>query len=253
LPMIGIVGGVGPYAGLDLFRKVLDSTVARADQEHVDLVLVSMPGSIVDRTEYLEGRIPENPGPALARVILKLEAAGAKVAGIPCNTAHVPEIFDAVMEVLGREGSSIRVLHMIRETIAFIRFAFPGAKKIGVLSTTGTYRAGIYRDALEKAGFGVARPSPAMQEEWIHTAIYHPEYGIKSQSDPVRAEAIAHLEKGLAYLKEQGAEAVILGCTEISLAFPRTEIMGMSAIDPTRILARALLREAFPGRLKTDP
>ena len=48
--MIGIVGGVGPYAGLDLLRKLLDNTLANSDQEHLDTVLLSLPSGIMDRT-----------------------------------------------------------------------------------------------------------------------------------------------------------------------------------------------------------
>ncbi|MBT8073778.1 MAG: aspartate racemase, partial [Xanthomonadales bacterium] len=84
--MIGIVGGVGPYAGLDLVRNIFDQTLARTDQEHLDVVMLSMPSSITDRTEYLIGQNGENPGLGIADVIKRLEAAGATVAGIPCNT-----------------------------------------------------------------------------------------------------------------------------------------------------------------------
>jgi len=64
--MIGIVGGVGPYAGLDLVRKLFNNTLAGSDQEHLDVVMISMPGSIPERTEYLLGRVKENPGRAIA-------------------------------------------------------------------------------------------------------------------------------------------------------------------------------------------
>ena len=62
--MIGIVGGVGPYAGLDLMRKVFDNTLAHCDQDHVDALLFSHSSKIVDRTEYLEGREQDNPAEA---------------------------------------------------------------------------------------------------------------------------------------------------------------------------------------------
>ena len=65
--MIGIVGGVGPYAGLDLMRKVFDQTLAGGDQEHVDALLFSLPSGIADRTEYLEGRVEQNPPPGTGR------------------------------------------------------------------------------------------------------------------------------------------------------------------------------------------
>jgi len=248
--MIGIVGGVGPYAGLDLMRKVFDQTLAGGDQEHVDALLFSFPSGIADRTEYLEGRVEQNPGVALAEVLIRLEQAGATVSGIPCNTAHAVPIFGLILETLNVRGSRIRLLHMVDETAKAIDQMHPGLKRIGVLSTTGTYKNGIYQAALEGAGKEVIRPSREMQEKLIHPAIYDPVFGIKSLSNPIHFRAMENLQEGFRALKQKGAEAVVLGCTEISLAFPGQEAEGMTSIDPNIILARALIRETFPEKLK---
>ena len=248
--MIGIVGGIGPYAGLDLLRKVFDNTIAGKDQDHIDAMLLSMPSSILDRTEYLVGKVKENPGLAIAEVAKRLEMAGAMVAGIPCNTAHVSEIFQPILDELLMECCRIKVLHMIHETVSFLAGTFPKIKRIGVLSTTGTYLNSVYKDALEAKGYEVFRPRFEMQEQLIHPAIYHPEYGIKSVSNPVQSRAKNKLLEGFIYLKERGAEAVILGCTEIPIAFPEKNIEGMVAIDPTTVLARALIQYDTPEKLK---
>jgi aspartate racemase len=248
--MIGIIGGVGPYAGLDLLRKIYDNTLAAKDQEHLDTMLLSVPSAILDRTEYLEGDVQENPGLAMAEVAKRLHYAGSSVIGIPCNTAHVDEIFGVMLEDLAQAGCSLRVMHMIQETVSFIGSEYPEFKRIGVLSTTGTYRSGVYRNALKSAGYQVERPTLQMQEEVIHPAIYHPEFGIKSISSPVQPQAKANLMKGFKYLKSLDVEAVILGCTEIPLAFPNRNIEGMVAIDPTTVLARALIREDAAEKLK---
>lgn len=241
---------MGPYAGLDLLKKVFDNTLAGKDQDHVNAMLFSLPSSMKDRTEYLEGRVEENPALAITEVLLKLERAGASVAGIPCNTAHVDRIFSLIPAGLKQRGSNLRVLHMISETMRFIRDTYPSFKKIGVLSTTGTYRSRIYPDMLEKEGYEVVVPDPDMQENLIHPAIYDPVYGIKSVGEPIHPRARKNLQKGFAMLKGLGAQGVILGCTEIPLAFPEPEILGMASIDPTTVLARALLRETFPKKLK---
>lgn len=248
--IIGIVGGVGPYAGLDLMQKVFDNTRAGGDQEHLDALLFSLPSGIVDRTEFLEGREKDNPAHAMIQVLEGLEKAGATVAGIPCNTAHAPPIFDIIQQNLLAEGKQIRLLHMIQETVDFIRTALPDLDRIGVLSTTGTYRSRVYQDALEMAGLEVIVPSEEMQEELIHPAIYHREYGIKSVSRPIHPRAIENLESGLNYLEASGAQAVILGCTEIPMALKLRPGRGIFAIDPTQILARALIKYAFPEKLK---
>lgn len=232
-------------------KKVFDHTLAGSDQEHVDALLFSLPSGINDRTEYLLGKVEENPGKALADILLRLERAGATVAGIPCNTAHAAPIYELIQEILKEAESGIHLLHMINETLLYMEALVPGVKHVGVLSTTGTYRAGIYRIALSAAGYEPVLPPADMQEEFIHAAIYDPEYGIKSVPDPIHPRAMENLDRGMTWLKARGAEAVILGCTEIPLAYPDESVKGMPTIDPTVALARALLRESFPEKLKS--
>lgn len=248
--MIGIVGGVGPYAGLDLMKKIFDQTQAEKDQDHVDTMLLSLPSGILDRTEFLEGRVEKNPAFAIANVLSRLEEAGAYVAGIPCNTAHTDRIFEVVLSELQRKKKSIRVLNMVSETVSYIQSQHPQLERIGVLSTTGTYKSRVYVKALENQGFQVFIPEKEMQEKHIHPAIYDPVYGIKSQSDPIGSQARENLQMGFDFLEGQGAQAVILGCTEIPLAFPGPFVGGMTAIDPTLVLARALLKYSHPHKLK---
>ena len=248
--MIGIVGGVGPYAGVDLLRKLLDNTLANSDQEHLDTVLLSLSSGIIDRTEYLLGKEKENPAFAIAEVLFKLEKTGAKVAGIPCNTAHAEGIFSVIQDKLHRAGSSIKVLHMIYETVSFIASTFPDITRVGVLSTTGTYLSGVYNLALGLKDYEVLLPTMEIQETIIHPAIYDPVYGIKAVANPVHPMARESLLKGFSYLKKQGAQAVILGCTEIPIAIPEPEVEDMVTIDPTLVLARALIYRTNPEKLK---
>jgi aspartate racemase len=248
--MIGIVGGVGPYAGLDLMKKVFDQTLALKDQDHLDTMLLSLPSGILDRTEYLEGRVEKNPAFAIANVLARLEEAGASVAGIPCNTAHTDKIFEVILSELKRGKRSIKVLNMVSETVSFIQSRHSSLNRIGVLSTTGTYKSRVYVEALENQGFQVLVPEMEMQETLIHPAIYDPVYGIKSQSDPIHPQAKENLQRGFDFLESRGAQGVILGCTEIPLAFPAQSIGGMTAIDPTLVLARALINYSNPNKLK---
>lgn len=248
--MIGIVGGVGPYSGIDLLKKVFDHTLANSDQEHLDVVLLSMSSGIMDRTEYVLGEVKENPGTAIAKVLLKLQDSGATIAGIPCNTAHSYEIFNRINLELKKNTATITVLHMIDETLSYIAANHPNITRVGVLSTTGTYKTGLYTNALQSKGFEAITPSLAMQEELIHPAIYHPSYGIKSESNPIAPQARENLIKGISFLKERGAQAIILGCTEIPLAITEKKLDNILLIDPTTVLARALIRFSNPEKLK---
>ena len=248
--MIGIVGGVGPYSGTDLLNKIFNNTQAKTDQEHLDTVLISMSSIIEDRTEYLIGNVKVNPALAIAEVLLKLEKTGATIAGIPCNTAHSEKIFKVILFELEKVKSTIKVLHMIDETVSYIASNFPDVSKIGVLSTTGTYKSKLYTNSLIAKGYEVIVPPLDMQENVIHPAIYHKTYGIKSMSNPIHPQARENLLLGISFLKAQGAEIVILGCTEIPLAITESKIDDVITIDPTNILARALINKSNPHKLK---
>ena len=250
--MIGIVGGVGPYAGIDLLKKVYDNTIANSDQEHLDTALLSMSSSIKDRTAFLNGEISENPAYAITEVLLKLESIGATVAGIPCNTAHSNAIYDVVFRELNDKKSSLKLLNMITETVSFIGEHYPQISAVGVLSATGTYKSGVYSNILGEKGYRVVLPAMEMQETLIQSAIYDSVFGIKSVANPVHPQAVENLHKGIVALKEQGAQAVILGCTEIPLAIPQKEVEGVITVDPTNILARALIKNYKPNKLKAE-
>lgn len=248
--MIGIVGGVGPYAGIDLLKNIYDNTLAKKDQDYLNSLLFSLPSKIQDRTDYLLGTVAENPGYSIAKIIIELESLGATVVGIPCNTAHSDDIFSLIIKELDKNGNQIEVLHMINVTIDFIKVHYSHFSKIGVLSTTGTYKYKIYASALEKNGFISVDPTLEIQENLVHPAIYHQDYGIKSKSNPFHPHAKKNLDHAINYLKDKGAEAIILGCTEIPLVIKTKTVKGMKVINPTNVLARKLIERINPKKLK---
>ena len=247
--VIGVVGGVGPFAGVDLVRKVLGQTAAEKDQDHLPVILMSLPHLIADRTEFLTGREGVNPGGAIGEIILNLERLGADVIGIPCNTAHAPRIFDSITAVLSEHGSRAKVLHLIGEVVAFLRRSHPDRRNVGILATEGTYRANVYGDRLESAGFGVVLPD-GRTKRMLHDAIYDRRYGIKSVPNEAGGKAREAILEAVSRLRQSGAESVLLGCTELPLAVPEGVFEGTPLIDPNLVLARALIAAASPERLR---
>ncbi|PHZ85501.1 aspartate/glutamate racemase family protein [Paremcibacter congregatus] len=238
--MIGIVGGVGSYAGLDLIRKIYDHTDARSDQEHLPVSMLSVPHTIGDRTEYLLGVTDVNPGRSIAGVITTLVSQGAEVIGIPCNTAHASSIYDVILEM---SPDNCKIIHMIEEVAREI-VSSGAVSKIGLLGTTGTLSSDIYKDTLAGYGIEVIYPSADIQSLFVHPAIYHHDYGIKVYSNPVITKARDDLFMAASYLSRKGAEAIILGCTEIPLALTEGAIDDVPLIDATTLLAKALIRES---------
>lgn len=248
-PIIGVIGGMGPYAGLDLVRKIFDQTQASVDQEHLPVALLSYAHRIQDRSAFLFDEAVENPAHAIADVARRLDELGATVAGLPCNSAHAPPIFDAVKAQLCTSGHRIRLLHMIEEAARFARETVNGIRRIGALSTLATHRLGLYQQAIEAAGFEAVLPDED-QARLVHRSIYEADYGIKAQSNPVTETARGLLLDAIAHLRDKGAEAVMLGCTELPLAVSESAIDDTFIIDPTQALARALIRETYPKKLR---
>ena len=235
---IGIVGGVGPTAGTDLANKVFRHTDAHKDQDHINLYLTSCPSIIPDRTGFLlDGGA--DPAPGITECIRKLALCGANAVGIACNTAHSPLILKNVKIPQG-----VVFVNMIDSTCREIHKNY-GKSKIGLLATLGTIRTKIYDQYFEKYPELelVIPPDDTCQE--VHRAIYDPEYGIKS-TPRVSARASDVIINAVSKLESMGCNAVILGCTELPLVFPRGS---KSLIDPTDILAMSLIRATEPQLL----
>lgn len=239
---IGIIGGVGPLADLDLIQKIRTQTQASTDQEHIPVILHSFPHQIPDRSAFLSGQSPDNPTGPLLNVLESVARAGAAVVGMPCNTAHTPAIFEPLQARAATLG--IRLLNMVDETVQFVQNNYPDIQRPGLFGTNGTYQSGIYETAFSKLKIDLTLPVPTTQTEVMHPAIYDPTWGIKAACHPVSDQARRLLSRGMMHLKEQNADAVLLACTELPPAVDTHLLCGLKAIDPTFALARALIQYA---------
>jgi aspartate racemase len=251
-PLIGIVGGMGPLAGVDLFRKIIRNVDASRDQDHPAVVLMSYPHRFPDRTAYLTGKSSESPAPAIANVLRSLDRMGAQVSGMPCNTAHAPQILDVVHRELRRHNCKTQFVNMIEETVRYVLALPGGPRSIGLLTTIGTRQTRLYHSAMEAAGLRVVELPADEHDALAHRAVYDPEVGIKARSEPTTAEARAWILQGVDRLVDAGADAVVLGCTELPLAVPDSSYGGVPLVDPAHALARALIRKTYPDRLRSE-
>ena len=255
--VIVLGGGVGPMAGVELHKRIIENTLTDGtDQSHLEVIHLSRSADIPDRTEYLLGRVKGDPALGMLRTF-KMAYATLKarepyikegVGGIPCNTFHAPEIFDRFIELLSKNGIRIKIVNMLDETTRLIGQIAPRAESIGLMYTTGTRRLGIYRRRLEPKGFKIIEVPQEMQDE-LHDSIYNRQWGIKAVS-PITDKAKSNFEKYASILIDKGAQAIILGCTEIPIALPGRLFKGIPLIDPMVALARGLLREANSSKLK---
>lgn len=236
---VGIIGGVGPLATVDFMDKVIRQTEAKTDQDHIKMVVEHNP-KIPDRTENLLGDGPDPTIPLLA-ACKRLEADNAAMIAIPCNTAH------AYVERIQRYVS-IPVVHMIYETACTIRDSHPRCRKIGLLATTGTIESRVYHDVLEVMDLDVLVPDTEFQGR-VMTAIYG-DNGVKAGF--TTGVCVDDLIAAVEHTVDKGAEAVILGCTELPLLLESTDDYSMGdrsivVLDPTEILARRCVALAQYG------
>jgi aspartate racemase len=247
-PLIGILGGMGPQAGLDLAEKLITLTRTEGDQDHIPFILFSLPEMVSDRTAFLLGQNEINPAYAIVDQLEKMSAMGCSIAVMACNTAHAGPIFDVALGLLRKKGIELRILHMVQETVAYILETSPRIRRVGILGTHGTYQTGLYDQALKAAGLEAIVPDPEIREN-IHAAIYSSVFGIKASSGVVSAEASSRIRAAVRHLLDLNAEAVILGCTELPLAVKAHQVDGRRILDPARIIAEKLIRETYPEKL----
>lgn len=246
---IGIVGGLGPYAGLDLVKKLFDSTRAIHDQDHVRVMLHSFPGDIPVRPEFLLGLTNANPGHAIGDIMVGLARAGADIIAMPCNTAHSPRILNVALKKLYAEFPHITYVHIITSALAEIsRRARPGAR-VGLMGTVATLRTRLYQDALEALGFTpVLLNDEGCQK--VQEAISNDQFGIKAASNPVTPKAKEILLHAAQELADQDIDILLLGCTEIPLALNERHYFGIPTVDAASALAKELIRAYDPARCK---
>ena len=179
-PLIGVVGGMSPHAGLALIERIFFHTQARTDQQHVPVALLSFPGAICDRSSFLLGRTEENPGYAIGALARQLASIGASVGAVASNAAHAPAIFDVVRHQIEETEHPLRLLHIIEETVAYASRELSDIRKIGILSTLAVYRLKLYEDALQKEGFHAVVPDENVQESIVNRTIFDPGFGLKA-------------------------------------------------------------------------
>ena len=220
---IGIIGGMGPLATSDLFKKIIDLTDAKSDQEHIH-IYIDCNTNIPDRTKaILEGG--SDPVPELVRSGVRLQSMGADVLVMPCNTAHY--FYDRITPFF-----DIPLLNMLNETAKEIHKR--KISKIGLLATDGTIQSGVYHKVFADMGIDLVIP-PSIKQASVMEVIYK---GVKALNKNFNINDFCVT---IDELFEQGAEVLVLGCTELPVAFEMFHI-DRPAIDPTLALAEAAIR-----------
>jgi aspartate racemase len=220
--LLGVLGGMGPLATVDFLQKLIEETPARRDQEHIPVIAYCVP-QIPDRPQAITGS-GESPLPHMLEGIHSLKRAGAAAIAIACNTAHY--WYD---DLLTQGG--LPIIHIADAACA--QLGEPAARRVGLIATDGTIAAGFYQSRLTARGVECLLCDAEDQRALVLPAIEHVKRTELAQAHALASRAAQHL-------LDRGAQAIIMGCTEIPLAveYQLSAISGR-CIDATRALARA--------------
>ena len=226
--LLGVLGGMGPMATVDFLAKLTRATPANCDQEHIPIVVRFCP-QIPDRSEAIEGR-GLSPRIALENAAIKIESDGAQALVIPCNTAHF--WYEQIASSLG-----IPVLHIADAAVEQIPVGLR-SQPIGLLATKGTLQSAVYQSRYPSINWVI--PSRETIEDKLMPAIRHVKAGNLLTAGTFLNEAIEQV-------RDAGAASIVLGCTELPLAY-QLHHDGMPVVDATEALALSAVRWALRGQ-----
>lgn len=217
--ILGVIGGLGPIATAHFMELVINMTDVDTDQQHLPMIVYNMP-FIPDRTAYILDNTKENPLPTMLEIGRTLESQGANYIAVPCVTAHY------FMDALEAE-IAVPLINGVRETVSHLKEN--GIQKVGIMATDGTIRSGIFSRELEKQGLTPIAPGADAQADVMHLIFNNVKAGKPAEMDRFFATAED--------LRSQGAQAIILGCTELSL-IKRDHEIGAGFVDAMEVLAQ---------------
>lgn len=218
---LGVIGGMGPEATNFFYARLIARTKADRDQEHIDTIILSH-ASMPDRTRAILTGQKEELIKALTEDAKNLEKLGVSNIAIPCNTSHY--FYDEIQAAV-----NVPIIHMVEESVKYVKKSWPDTKKVGIMGTDGTVQAGTYHRACKKYGLEIITPSAERQKD-VMSLIYD---DIKCGKTGERGKFDRTYEEFM----EQGCDAVILACTEISV-FKEYYQVPLNCVDAMDVLVR---------------
>jgi len=233
-PMIGMLGGMGPeatsYTYMRMVRYCQERYGAMLDSDFPPILVYSLP--VPDVVDGIADDAPVRK--ALVRGIDTLKGAGASFAFIACNSMQgfVPDLRERM-----------QMISLVEETIREARAS--EVKRWGMLATGTTIAGGLYQRALRESALESLVPSDAAQYQ-VTAAIRDILAGGRI------AEARKRPDGAVSSLRAEGAEGLVLACTDLPIAFSEGR-MGIPILDTADISARAAIERFRLGREGASP
>ena len=222
---LGILGGMGPAASAEFVVRLIEQTPASCDQEHIPFVLWNNP-QVPDRSTSLRNE-DDRPLPFLLQGVQVLKAVGCDLIVIPCNTAHF--WYDDMIKL------KVPIVHIVDSVADALRDAGVENGTIGVMGTQATVELGLYQYKLNKFGWDCIVPSKEEMDTLVQPAIDLIKGGKIVESQPLIVKVIHSLI-------DRGAQAVVLGCTELPLAIKIPKENGVPIINSIDSLVKSVIK-----------
>ena len=225
---IGIIGGVGPSATVLYYQKIIEGSNERIGGAHLPEIFIHSL-DFGEINEYFNNDDLESLSNRLVQAVEGLEKAGCDFALLACNAMHM--VFDRVQQRV-----KVPMISIIETVMQEVKRRQP--KKIGVIGTTFVMRSGLFRKPLEKAGIECVEPDED-EQDWIMEAILG-----DLQRPIIPEETVSRLLKDIESLGAQGAEEVILACTDLPVAISEDK-SPIPLLDSTELHVRSVLDFTF--------
>ncbi|MDP5274573.1 aspartate/glutamate racemase family protein [Chengkuizengella axinellae] len=222
---IGILGGMGPLATIDLYKKIVMNTPVQKDQDHLQIIIYNNP-KIPSRMEALRPN-GESPLPELIQSAVTLQNAGADFIVMPCHSAHywIHEISSAI---------HIPFYNMIQTVIEYMdRYMVKKeGEKVLLLATETTIDSRMYQRSFHNNRIKLILPQRSTEQKNINKLILECKKGCMSNN-----KYLNDIGKIIERYELEGMNSIIGACTEIPLIFPFLKT-SVELIDPTLLLAK---------------
>lgn len=224
--IVGILGGMGPEATVDLLHRIIACTDARDDIDHVRCIVDNNP-KVPSRIKALLEGGGEDPGPCMAEMARKLEVWGADFLCIACNTAH--NYYAAVSKAV-----RIPVLNMIELTVENVARQHPQATTLGILASPAVRLTRLYDGPCAAHGIQPVFASPEQEQKLLNV--------IRTvKAGNTGAAPRAALAEIAGHLKSRGAQVLAVACTELGIIGGDN---GIPTVDAADVLAKSIVETA---------
>ncbi len=222
--IVGIIGGMGPEATVDLMQRIIRLTPATDDKDHIRCIVDNNP-KVPSRIKAIIEGDGEDPGPVMADMARRLETWGADFLVIPCNTAHY--YYDAVQQAV-----TIPVVNMVDRVVEQLKTRFGKEKKIGMLASPAVAIIQLYTRRFEMLG---------MTEVWPDAEHQDLLFSIIRQVKTGRISPDLHRQyvQVCDHLRNDGVRVAIVACTELSALGGD---LPLDTIDASQVLAEEIVR-----------